>query len=308
MHSQIIRKTPRLPNFFIVGAPKCATTSMDDYLHQHPDIFMCPSKETNYFADDLYPQGPKCSWTRYSNFFADAKNEAIVGESSVFYMLSQTAAQAIRDFCPEAKILIMLRNPIDVIAAHHSQILYECYETEKSLRRALELEEERRQAHAGHSISIRERVTHYREIVDFSAQIQRYLVHFSRDQIHFVVYDDLRENLPGTYKETLQFLGVDLTFEPNFKVENSNKVLRNRGIQIFLKETPEWVTQASRFILPSQKWRNHLKFNLKKLNSKRVPRNTMPEDLRMSLAQDLTPEVNRLSTLLDRDLTHWCNQ
>ena len=90
--------TPRLPNFFIVGAPKCATTSMDHYLGQHPDIFMCPSKETHYFADDLYPRGTKCSWTRYSGFFADAKNEAIVGESSVFYMLSQTAAQAIRDF------------------------------------------------------------------------------------------------------------------------------------------------------------------------------------------------------------------
>jgi hypothetical protein len=241
-------------------------------------------------------------------FFFDAKNEAIVGESSVFYMLSQTAAQAIGDFCPEAKILVMLYNPIDVIAAHHSQILYECYETEKSLRRALELEEVRRKSHTGHSTSIRERVTHYRDIVDFSAQIQRNLVRFSRDQVHFVIYDDLKKDLPGTYKKVLQFLGVNPTFEPKFKVGNANKVLRNRRIQSFLRETPDWVTQASRFILPSPKWRFRLKTNLKKLNSKRVTRNAMPEDLRTSLARDLTPEVNRLSTLLDRDLTHWCNQ
>lgn len=281
---------------------------MDYYLNQHPDIFMCPLKEQHFFADDLYPQRSELSWTHYSDLFANATNEAIVGESSVFYMLSQTAAQAIRDFCPEAKILIMLRNPIDVIAAHHTQILYECYETENSLRRALELEEVRRQAHAGQSISIRERVTYYRDIVDFSAQIQRYLVQFSRNQIHFVIYDDLKKDLPISYKEVLQFLGVDPTFQPNFTVENANKVLRSRWIQIFLRETPDWVTQASRFILPSAKWRYLLKTNLKKLNSKRVPRNAMPEDLRTSLARELTPEVNRLSTLLDRDLTHWCNQ
>lgn len=281
---------------------------MDNYLSQHPEIFMCPSKETHYFADDLYPQGSKCSWNRYSDFFFDAKNEAIVGERSVFYMLSQTAAQAIGDFCPEAKIFVMLYNPIDVIAAHHSQILYECYETENSLRRALELEEVRRKAHAGHSISIRERVTHYHDIVDFSAQIQRYLVRFSRDQVHFVIYDDLKKDLPGTYKKVLQFLGVDPIFEPNFKVENANKVLRNRRMQSFLTEAPDWVAQVSRFILPSPKWRFQLKTKLKKLNSKRVSRKAMPEDLRTSLARDLTPEVNRLSTLLDRDLTHWCNQ
>jgi hypothetical protein len=296
----------RLPNFFIVGAPKCATTSMDNYLGQHPDIFMCPHKEIHYFADDLYPQGSKCSWARYREFFANARNEAIVGESSVFYMLSQTAAQAIRDFCPEAKILIMLRNPVDVIAAHHSQILYECYETEKSLRRALELEQVRRKVFAGQSISIRDRVTFYREIVAFSSQIQRYLERFSRDQIHFVIYDDLKKDSPFVYKEVLRFLGVDPNFEPSYTIENANKILRSSRIQIFLRETPDWVTRGSRYLLPSAQWRYRLKTYLKKLNSKPVAREAMPDDLRVSLARELLPEIDRLSNLLDRDLTHWC--
>lgn len=297
---------PREPNFFIVGAPKSATTFMDYSLAQHPDIFMCPFKETHYFAADLFPNGSKIPWDRYSSFFEDVKSETVIGESSVFYMLSRGAAEAIRDFCPDAKILIMLRDPIDVIAAHHSQILYETYETEQSLRRALELEQQRRLAHAGKQILLRERVTHYREIVEFSDQIQRFLDRFPREQIHFTIYEDVKNDTMAVYRDVLSFLGVDPTFEANFEIKNANKVLRNRRVQVFLRETPEWVTKASRLLLPHQSLRNWLKTNLKQLNSRRVSRNAVPEDLRTLLAEELKPEVDRLSALLGRDLSHWC--
>ena len=81
MDAAIATRIEPLPNFFIVGAPKCATTSMDYYLGQHPEIFMCPSKEPHYFAEDLYPGDKRCPAERYFGFFEGAESEPILGES-----------------------------------------------------------------------------------------------------------------------------------------------------------------------------------------------------------------------------------
>jgi len=296
-----------VPNFFIVGAPKCATTSMDYYLGQHPEIYMCPSKEPHFFAEDLYPGAMKCSEERYRSFFEEVAGEPVVGESSVFYMLSRTAAAAIRAHQPQAKILIMLRDPIEVIESHHSQIVYERYETEKSLERALARESERRRVHDREGrVTARERVLHYRDVVRFSEQIARFLEQFPREQIHIVLYDDLRADLASIYADVLQFLGVDSGFQANFKVLNANKQLRNERLGAVLRQTPDWVTRTSRLVFPSPQLRYRTRMWLKRLNSKRTRRPPMPGHLRTEIAAELRPDVERLEALLGRDLSHWC--
>ena len=88
---------------------------MDYYLAQHPEIFMAPAKESHYFAPDISTPEERWSEDKYFSMFAEARDELYVGESSVFYMMSEAAAERIRAFCPEARILIFLRNPIDFI-------------------------------------------------------------------------------------------------------------------------------------------------------------------------------------------------
>jgi len=294
-----------IPNFFIVGAPKCATTSMDIYLSRHPDIYMSPSKEPHYFAKDLYRGEVACPEDRYFGFFEGVRDEPVVGESSVFYMLSETAAEAIHAFQPAAKILIMLRNPIEVIASHHSQILYEAFETERSLERALEMEERRARDFAGRALDFRQKVLLYREVVDFPTQIERFRRYFPDDQIHVVLHDDIRADLPAVYHGILDFLGVDPDFRPEFRVENANKVARSAALTNFLRYTPDWVTRASRVLLPKREWRVAVRKRLKRANTSFQPRPPMPDALRDSLSAELEPTVRRLETLLGRDLSHW---
>ncbi len=295
-----------IPNFFIVGAPKCATTAMDRYLGEHPAIYMSPAKESNFFARDLYPNGGGCTPERYAGFFKDLGDEPVVGESSVFYMLSHTAAEAIHAHNPKAKILIMLRDPVDVVASHHSQIVYETFETEKSLERALALEPERRKKAEGRAIEIPERVRFYRGVVKFADQIERFLNVFPRDQVHIVLYDDVRRDVGEVYRQILRFLGVDEDFEPSFVVENANKEMRSKSFAKFLRRTPNWVSLASRIVLPRRSWRIKLRHLLKRANTNFKPREPIPPALRTSLAAELRPEVEKLSTLLGRDLSHWC--
>ncbi len=295
-----------IPNFFIVGAPKCATTAMDTYLAAHPDIYMSPRKEMHFFARDLRPDPDGVVAERYRRAFSGVAAERIVGESSVFYMLSEVAAREIAAFQPQAKILIMLRDPIEVIASHHSQIVYEGYETETDLARALALEESRRAAHAGRALTIPEKVLHYRDVVRFADQIERFHAHFPRDQVHIVLFDDVRRDLPGVYEGVLRFLGVDPGFRPEFEVRNANKEVRNRAFHSFLRQTPDWVTRSARILLPSQAVRDRLRSRLKRLNTRFTRRSPMPSELRQRLAVDLRPEVEHLERLLDRDLSHWC--
>lgn len=295
-----------IPNFFIVGAPKCATTAMDSYLAAHPEIFMAEAKESHYFADDLYPPNIGCPRERYFGFFDSVTNEKVIGESSVFYMLSKTAAKRIHTHQPDAKILFMLRDPIDVIVSHHSQIVFEGIETEKDFSKALALEDKRRAEHDKGPITYRERVLHYHDIVRFSEQIERFMAVFPPEQLHFIFYDDIKKDLPGTYASVLKFLGVDDSFQPEFTIKNANKELRSKRFGAFLRETPNWVTALSRILLPTEELRYKARMKLKRLNTSFKPRPPLPAAVRYKLAQDLKPEVSRLSALLDRDMSHWC--
>ncbi|RMF12029.1 MAG: sulfotransferase [Alphaproteobacteria bacterium] len=301
-----LQRSLPIPNFFIVGAPKCATTAMDRYLSEHPEIYMSPVKECNFFARDLYPSGVACSEEYYAGLFKDAGDEPVVGESSVFYMLSSEAAKAIHDHNPDARILIMLRDPVEVVASHHSQIVYETFETEKSLERALALEPERRKQFEGQALKVSQRVLLYRDIVKFSEQIERFLKVFPREQVHIVLYDDVKKDLPGVYRGILEFLGVDPDFKPSFVVENANKKMRSERFGKFLRQTPDWVSRLSRVILPRRSWRVKLREKLKRLNTRFTKRDPIPEQVRVSLATELWPEVEKLEKLLGRDLGHWC--
>src|SRR3954468_1950993 len=114
------------PSFFIVGAPKCGTTSLNDYLRQHPRIFIPERKELHYFGSDLtFLKTQRPTREEYLAHFAAAQPQQIAGEASVWYLYSQLAAREIHDFCREAKFIIMLRNPVDMMHSLHSQYLYE---------------------------------------------------------------------------------------------------------------------------------------------------------------------------------------
>lgn len=293
------------PNLFLVGAPKCATTSMDDWLGQHPEIYMSPQKETHLFARDLYPEGTQCTWARYCGFFDGVRGEPVRGESSVFYMLSRTAAADLAAYAPDARILVMLRNPLDVIESHHSQIVYEGLEPETDVAKAVRLQEARLAACPPERAIYKDRVLHYLDVVRFGEQLARFRAAFPAARIHTVLYDDLKADPAGEYAKVLAFLGVDPAFRPDFAHQNANKKVRSARLRSFLTETPETVTRLSRVVLPSYALRRRVRAAVKRLNTRYQPRTGMPAGLRREMARHLQSDVADLSEMLGRDLTPW---
>src|SRR5438093_448879 len=132
------------PDFFIVGAPKCGTTAMYAYLRQHPQIFMPFHKEPLFFGSDLTTRYGRMSLEEYLALFADASRGQRIGEASAWYLYSATAAAEIKAFAPDAQIVVMLRDPVEVMRAQHSQLLFNMQETLTSFAEALAAEADRR--------------------------------------------------------------------------------------------------------------------------------------------------------------------
>jgi hypothetical protein len=293
----------RMPDFFIVGAPKCGTTAMYGYLRQHPEIFMPFHKEPLYFGSDLTRRYGAMSERDYRRLFADALPGQRVGEASAWYLYSTRAAREIAAASRNARIVVMLRDPVDVMYAQHSQLLFSAQEDIEDFADALEAEEDRvagRRLPAG---PIRPENLLYRRMVRFAEQLERYLEVFGRERVHVIVHEDLRADLPAEYRRLLSFLEVDPTFVADFSPANENKRVRRRWVQRLIWDPPlirPLIPTLRRFSLV-----HALRSRLLSLNSERVARPPMDAALRQRLRAELTPEVERLGRLIGRDLSGW---
>ena len=296
----------RKPNLFLVGAAKSGTTAMSDYLDQHPDIHMGP-KEMHYFTPDLLPEtSPALVWENYITPYKNIGDEKIIGDASVFYLYSNVAAGLIHEFNPDARILIHLRNPLDVMESHHSQVMFEGGEPIKDFEEAVRAEPERLQGRNLPENFAWKKTLCYRDFVSFSEQVKRFQDVFPREQIRVNIFDDFKKDTMGEYRRTLEFLGTDADFEPNIEVVNANKVMRSEtAMKLFVRNPPPWLSIPAKALFPLS-LRNKIKSKIKRANTKFTPRPPVRPELRQELARDLMPDVERLSELLDRDLTHWC--
>lgn len=301
----------RKPDFFIVGAPRCGTTAMYEYLRQHPEIFMPERKEPHFFGSDLTVTPKFVYYTRdiqeYCNLFATARNEKRIGEASTLYLKSRRAPAEIKKFSPAAKVIIMLRNPVDVIYSLHSHVVYIGEEEIKDFEGALEAERDR-------TLGLRIPKGNglldsllYREVVKFSQQVERYFQIFGQDNVHIIIYDDLRDDTLGAYKGTLRFLGISSDFQPELGIIYENRRARSKVLQYMWANRPTTVQRYLMDCTPPWLSQGVLKA-LKLVGSRPASRLPMNSELQGRLKAEFKPEVERLSQLLGRDLTHWCKE
>lgn len=297
------------PDFFIVGAPRCGTTSLYTYLNAHPEIYMPRYyKEPHYFGSDFVcPRFEKFrrSEEHYLALFEDAKTEQRVGEASVFYLYSRNAAQEIKDFNPNARIIIMLRSPIEMLFSYHNFLLYLGDEVLPGLRQALEAEPARKQ---GKSLPPRlylmPEALYYSEIIKFSEQLKRYLEVFGSEQVHVILFDDLAKAAHEVYTNVLEFLCVAPDFRPD-SFEKINPYRETRSKLMMRLVRSRWASRIGGYFpqiaAPISRW-------LRRLNDKPAQRQPPDPDLHLELKKRFKQEVQMLESLLQRDLTDWYSE
>lgn len=272
---------------------------MRDYLKAHPDIFIPGGTEPNYFGSDLHFRR-KPNLREYLHRFSDAGHQRLVGEKSTWYLYSKQAANEIKEFSPCAKILIMLRNPVEMLHSLHSEMCFGLEEDIVDFEDALAAEPDRKRGLRGPKWVFNPiECLLYTEIARYSQQVERYLQAFGRENVHVIIFDDFTANTSKVYETTLRFLGVDADFQPSFEVVNPNKRARNKTITRILRDPP----RVAKLIPLSI--RSKLRVALMYLNSRYEPRPRLRESLLARLRPELAPDIEALSELIGRNLTNW---
>lgn len=297
------------PNFFIIGGHRSGTTSMYHYLKQHPDIFMSEKKEPSYFSDFRVPL---YNLKSYLALFDKVDKEKIVGEASVSYILSEDSAIKIKEFAPNAKILIMLRNPIERVYSNYKLYYSSFMEDIDNFEGVLKAEKERKNGKMypknmkGDVLFTGDayiKNLFYMERAMCAKQINKYLELFGRKNVLIIFQEDLHINQENVYKEVLDFLGVDNTFIPDFTRQNENRIIPlkiYRNIIVKSQFISGWKKNILGSIFPL-----HVRNNLRKLSVKKNKREEMKPETRKYLVEVFSDEITELEKITGRDLSHW---
>jgi len=302
-------QTRRRPNLFIIGAPKAGTTSMYEYLRGHPDVYMSPVKEPAFFSPDVPPQKVRFRYDRdldrYLELFAGAKDERYAGEASTYYIYSRMAPKLIHDFDPQARIVAMLRNPVEMAWALHGQRASHGRERIADFEQALAADNAPDAGGAERREQV-DMVGRYRDRARYAEQLQRWLEVFGEQQVEVIVFEDFVANTPAEFGRLLAWLEIDATYRPpSFAVHNPSHTVR-RGVVRSLINTPpgRWAAQRLLPRVIGFERSTRLAQGVKRSDVGRTTekRKAIPDHVRRQLQADLMPDVEKLSAMLNRDM------
>lgn len=293
-----------LPNFVIIGAAKAGTTSLYYYLKQHPEVYVSSVKEPRFFAlenETLNFQNPDqginetsvTSLETYKQLFDGVTQEAAIGEASPLYLYSPKAVERIKHYIPNAKLIVILRNPVERAYSCYTHLIREGFET-LSFREALEEEKKRIQKNWAH-------LWHYQTAGYYHEQLKRYFDTFDRNQIKVYLYEDFNTDSIAIVQDACRFLGVDDTFVPELTRMNVSGVPKIRFLQTLLG-TGNTLRKILKAILPKG-FRKDVAQRLRKWNLEK--RMQISEIDRAYLINEFREDILKLQNLIDRDLSAW---
>lgn len=289
-----------LPNFIVIGAAKAGTTALYWYLAEHPEVFMSPVKETNYFAYGLDQSGrllygdpdvhhfPVKSLSEYEQLFAEAGGVVAVGEASPIYLECPQAAGRIRELLPNVRLICGLRQPIDRAYSDYQMYLR---------RRGRRLDPARDLA----ATSVWARPdSRWLHVGRYYEQLKRYFDAFPREQIHVFLFDDLKRGALETVQNIYRFVGVDPAFKPDFEApHNIGGLPESMVLEGFL--TSKSIKSAVEPWIPTAvaNWVRRLRMR----NMRPAP--PLPTELRRELSGHFRDDIRRTADLIGRSLEHW---
>lgn len=279
---------------------------MYEYLRAHPQLCLPERKELRYFGSDLdIRDRHTLTADEYLGYFAGCGGAGRIGTAYVWYLFSQAAASEIAAFSPGARIVAMLRNPVEMLPALHAEHLSNGNEDIADFTAALDAEPDRR---AGRRIPAHAHLPQgllYSQVPRYSEQLERYFAAFGRERVHVILFDDFRDDTDGTYRALLGHLEVDPTQgSPSYEVINPSKRVRSERMRHFLSRPPDFPRRLIRRLVPAA-IRRPIHARATRMNFVTAPRPPLPSETRTRLEEMFAEEIARLTGLLERDLSGW---
>jgi hypothetical protein len=308
-------------SFFIVGAPRCGTTSLYKYLRSHPQICFARPKEPQYFTllNHAVLAKQRAVATKESlrsdyleSFFPELSSDhKYTGEGSVSYLYSESAIELIRDVFPDSRFIVSLRNPADLLVSYHARMLFVREETEPDLAKAWGLQEARARGEKVPRLCRDPRLLLYAEVGRLAHYLEQLWRLVGKENVLTILFDDFRADPGSVYQAVLDFLELEHDGRRKFKQRRKTERYRYGWLQslsfakfgvplpLRLGLHLNHSSRARRFIKPIKRWARDFNTQKGEAQAPSVPA------FRPQLVEHFRPEVERLQALLGRDLSHW---
>lgn len=297
------------PNTFIVGAPKCGTTALANYLNQHKNVFFSALKEPHYFSNsDMPGYSYGMSIDEYLDLFDSAKRDhSVIAEGSVWYLKGPTALSQIYNFDPAAKIIVMLRRPDEMLYSMHNTNLGVYAEDIKSFELAwfTSLKGER-QWDKKNKFCRDPSTLDYASIAKFGTQIERLLEIFPKNQVKIIFFEDFKTRTESVFRSVENFLTLKNDNNIHFQVINESSINKWDWIGKFVHRPPQWLVKPV-VLARSKIGLGELGIinRLNKVNTIPNKLPALPEHVTDSIITHHHTEIEKLSSITNRDLSSW---
>jgi len=298
-------KNKNWPTFIIIGAGKSGTTSLYRHLAEHPEVFMSPKKEPNFFAfegkqldfrgprDDAAKNRSITTKDEYLELFSGVRKEKAIGEASPVYIYSEMAAERIHHYLPDAKLVAILRQPVDRAYSAFMMMVRTGRESCGDFKEVLQDQARRQNENWGSATLLEE--GYYFKLVS------RYYKLFDKSQIKIFLFEDIVNDISNVYSSLCEFIEVNPQLGPEtFHKHNVSGLPRSRWLHSWTSKSGG-IKELGKLILPKST-RASIKEKIRKNNLIKVP---IDKELRKELTTIYEEDILNLQTLIGRDLTHW---
>ena len=283
-------------DFFIVGAPKAGTTSLYHYLNEHPQVEMSSQKEPDYFSDKAiheqkmyYAKNRVNTLDKYEALFLQ-KESMVYGEGSVSYLFYDNVAEDIKKYNPNAKIIIMLRNPIERAFSHYLMD-YRLGLISDNFENIIAKKSKHKNAHLFYQ--------QYIEVSKYANQIQRYLDFFEKENILFIDYEDFKKNVSKTVGKVYSFLNISAEFAADINTKyNTFTMPKNKGIRFIYSFV--FLRKILTFLFPI-----YLVKNIRVLLFKTDKKPELLMETRSQLRIIFNDDIKKLEEVLAKNYSKW---
>ena len=286
--------TVRHPDFYVIGAPKCGTTSLFACLKQHPMAFLPDIKEPQYFCSDFPELMQVKTEASYLKLFKNAKVGQLIGEASVWYLFSKVAVANILRVNPQAKFIVMLRNPVDAVVSFHNHVVYSLVEPQNDFATAWNSRTLVKDATA----EISEPASPFRAyeaIFSYQHQLERLYRQVPKSQVKVIFLEKFLQDPKHEFEQVLDFLELPPYRLDSYPVLNSARRWRYKFIERLLLKPPAFLKVAMKV---TEVALNHVGIRpiklLHKLFSAEGSASYVKRELKAELVKTFRPDVEQL--------------
>lgn len=294
-------------DFFIAGGPKCGTTALASYIDTHPKICFARPKEPWFFDTDLSLSSHvkhEGLVSKYHNEFFkhyDKGEHLLIGEGSPLYLFSSVAIDNILQYNPNARFIVMLRNPLDMVQSWHSQLCYNgpMHEPVTDFKEAWALQEQRSE---GRDVPVRcaePMQLQYFKVCSLGSQLERLYAKVNPENVLPILFDDMIADMRSIYLQTEFFLGIEDDGRTEFPRVNANKIMKKRWLRVLLRRLNQVKKTVGLNVSLG------VGDKIRTLTDQCVSRESLEAHVLNEVRSTFLPEVELLEKVLKRDLSSW---